>query len=73
MGLAAFCRLDVWPVMGRALFVIVVVQGFRTAADLLEDFVGNQANHATQDCKYKHVKHTTETPFSIPLHVKTTL
>ena len=66
MGLAAFLRLDVWPMMGRALFVIVVVQGFRTAADFLEDFVGNQANHAAEDGKHKHIKHTAQTLFSIP-------
>ena len=46
--------------------MIVVVQGFRTAFDFLEDFVGNQANHATQDCKYKHIPHTAKTLFSIP-------
>jgi len=51
---------------GRSLFVIAVVQGSRTAFDFLEDFVGNQADHAAQDCKHKHIPHTTKTLFSIP-------
>lgn len=57
LGLAALSLYDMARTIGPALFVIVIVPGFRAAASLLVDLVCNQPGQACKYAKHCNIKH----------------
>jgi hypothetical protein len=56
-GLAAFSLYDMARRSGPTLFVIVIVQLFRTPTDLLPDLEGDQPGQAAEYAKYHDTEH----------------